>query len=152
VRGVPAQGGRRGVGGGHPPTPPGDVAVLALRDPDRHAGRAYLLTGPAILTQREQAAAIVAAIGRPLAVEEQTRAEAAAEMTSGGADPAWVASALNHWASLVEHPEIALDTVERLTGHPARPFAQWAREHADDFRLLSPRAVADRDARGFREG
>ena len=111
-----------------------DVAVLALRDPDRHAGRSYLLTGPAILTQREQAAAIGEAIGRPVVVEEQTRDEAAAELTRGGADATWVASALDHWASLVAHPEIALDTVERLTGHPARPFGRWAREHADDFR------------------
>ncbi len=30
-------------------------------------------------------------------------------------------------------PEIT-GTVERLTGSPARTFAQWARDHADDFR------------------
>ena len=118
-----------------------------MRDPDRHAGRSYLLTGPAILTQREQAAAIGEAIGRPVAVEAQTRAEAAAEMTSGGADPASVDSAVDHWASLVEHPEVALDTVERLTGDPARPFGQWAREHADAFRVLS---LPDRYDRGVR--
>jgi uncharacterized protein YbjT (DUF2867 family) len=110
-----------------------DVAVLALRDPGAHAGRAHLLTGPAVLTQREQAAAIGEAIGRPVLVEQQSRAEAAADM-AGWAGPAWVESALDHWAGLVEHPEIALGTVEQLTGHAARPFATWAREHTDDFR------------------
>lgn len=110
-----------------------DVAVLALRDPGTHAGRSHLLTGPAVLTQREQAAAIGEAIGRPVVVEEQSRAEAIADMAAW-AEPSWVEGALDHWAGLVERPEIALGTVEQLTGHPARPFAVWAREHADDFR------------------
>lgn len=110
-----------------------DVAVLALRDPATHSGRAHLLTGPAVLTQREQAAAIGEAIGRPVVVEQQSRAEAAVDM-AGWADPAWVDSALDHWADLVERPEIALGTVEQLTGHPARPFAVWAFDHAHDFR------------------
>lgn len=110
-----------------------DVAVLALLDPATHAGRAHLLTGPAVLTQRDQAATIGETIGRPVVVEEQSRADAAAELAEL-ADPAWAAAALDHWASLVEHPEIALDTVERLTGRPARTFGAWALDHADDFR------------------
>jgi uncharacterized protein YbjT (DUF2867 family) len=110
-----------------------DVAVLALLDPAAHAGLAHLLTGPAVLTQREQAATIGEAIGRPVVVEEQDRADAAAEL-AGWADAAWAEAALDHWANLVEHPEIALDTVERLTGNPARTFGAWALDHADDFR------------------
>jgi uncharacterized protein YbjT (DUF2867 family) len=121
-----------------------DVAVLALGDPDAHAGRSYPLTGPKILTHRDQAAAIGDAIGHLVVVEAQTRAEAAAEMISGGVDPGWVDSALDHWASLVEHPEVVLDTVERLTGHPARSFGQWAREHAGAFRARPAPEGADR--------
>lgn len=33
-------------------------------------------------------------------------------------------------------PEVGrtvVDTVEKVTGHPARTFAQWAAEHADTF-------------------
>jgi uncharacterized protein YbjT (DUF2867 family) len=102
------------------------------------------LTGPKILTHRDQAAAIGDAIGHLVVVEAQTRAEAAAEMISGGVDPGWVDSALDHWASLVEHPEVVLDTVERLTGHPARSFGQWAREHAGAFRARPAPEGADR--------
>ena len=50
----------------------------------------------------------------------------------------------DHWARLVEHPEVVLDTVERPTGHPARPFGQWAREHADAFRAQAAPEGADR--------
>ena len=89
----------------------------AARPRRAHAGRSHLLTGPAVLTQRERAAAIGEAIGRPVLVEQQSRAEAAADM-AGWADPARVESALDHWANLVEHPEIALGTVEQL--HRAR--------------------------------
>ena len=123
-----------------------DVAVLALCDPGRHAGQAHLLTGPAILTEREQAAAIGDAAGRSVAVETETRAEATARLIAGGGDPAWVAQALDYWESLVERPEVAVDTVERLTGHPARPFSRWARDHADAFRAPSTTGVTD--ARG----
>jgi NAD(P)-dependent dehydrogenase (short-subunit alcohol dehydrogenase family) len=41
--------------------------------------------------------------------------------------------ALAYWGTLVDEPERATDDVERLTGHPARTFAQWARDHVDDF-------------------
>jgi len=34
---------------------------------------------------------------------------------------------------MVAHPEPVTDTVARLTGRPAAPFAQWARDHRDDF-------------------
>ncbi|SEL01981.1 hypothetical protein SAMN05660976_01663 [Nonomuraea pusilla] len=30
--------------------------------------------------------------------------------------------------------ELVTDTVERITGVPVRGFAQWAREHAGEFR------------------
>jgi hypothetical protein len=38
-------------------------------------------------------------------------------------------NAVDHWASLVDDPEpVSLD-VAQVTGHPARPFDEWAREH-----------------------
>ncbi len=40
----------------------------------------------------------------------------------------FAASALPYWASLVDEPEpVSLD-VAKVTGHPARPFEDWARE------------------------
>ena len=43
-------------------------------------------------------------------------------------------TALDTWASFVDHPEIVSSTVQQLTGRPAHSFAEWAREHADSFR------------------
>jgi uncharacterized protein YbjT (DUF2867 family) len=108
-----------------------DVAVRALLDPGR-GNEAFAVTGPEVLTQLEQVRAIGEAIGRPLRVREQpldiARRELAAVMGDEYAD-----GALAHWATLVDTPERATDDVARLTGHPARTFAEWARDHVDDF-------------------
>lgn len=108
-----------------------EVVVRSLVDPAL-AGRAFAVTGPEVLTQRAQVRAIGAAVGRDLRVVEQPADEALAEhaATMG---PEYAAAALAHWATLVDEPERATDDVERVTGHPARPFAQWARDHAADF-------------------
>jgi uncharacterized protein YbjT (DUF2867 family) len=103
------------------------VAVLALTE-DGHAGARHVLTGPATLTQAEQARAIGEAIGRPVRFEELSREEA--ESRLAGQVPA---GALDTWAGFVEKPEIVTTTVEDVTGRPARPFIRWARDHAADF-------------------
>ena len=51
--------------------------------------------------------------------------------------------AIAGWATLVDAPERATDDVERVTGRPARTFAQWARDHADDFARRSTAEVAN---------
>ena len=49
--------------------------------------------------------------------------------------PGYVVEALLEvWADAVGTPATVLPTVEQVTGHPARTFAQWAADHADDFR------------------
>jgi uncharacterized protein YbjT (DUF2867 family) len=108
-----------------------DVAVRALVDP-RLVDRAFAVTGPAVLTQLEQVRAIGAAIGRDLRVEEQppdiARRRYEAVLGAEYAD-----AAIAYWATLVDVPERATGDVESVTGRPARTFAQWARDHAEDF-------------------
>jgi uncharacterized protein YbjT (DUF2867 family) len=103
-----------------------DVAVEALTAD--HSGQIYLVSGPEAVAQAEQVRLIGAALGRPVAWEEQPPEEAIAQLGAAmGAD--FAASAVRYWASLVEDPEpVSLD-VARVTGHPARPFEEWAREH-----------------------
>jgi uncharacterized protein YbjT (DUF2867 family)/ketosteroid isomerase-like protein len=125
-----------------------DVAVLALTE-DGHAGKAYALTGPEAITQAEQVRVIGAAAGRPATVEELTREEARADMAGWGD---YADAALDYWQSIVAEPEPVLPTVEELTGHPARTFTQWARDHADDFRPLPASEVAERYVAAFRAG
>jgi uncharacterized protein YbjT (DUF2867 family) len=110
-----------------------EVAVRALLS-DEHVGRTYEITGPAAITQADQVRAIGEAIGRELRWVELPSGIARQQLLRELGDPGFVDSALSHWASLVEHPEPVTDTVERVTGHPARTFAQWARDHANDFR------------------
>nr|BFE79075.1 hypothetical protein GCM10020093_016760 [Planobispora longispora] len=57
-----------------------EVAAAALRE-DGHAGQVYELTGPALITPRQQAEAIGDAIGEPIRFVEQTRDEARAQMS-----------------------------------------------------------------------
>ncbi|MET8212745.1 NAD(P)H-binding protein, partial [Streptomyces sp. NPDC005373] len=68
---------------GVPIVDPGDIAEVAaacLLD-DRHAGGVFELTGPEVITPRQQAEAIAVALGSPVRFHELTREEAKAAMT-----------------------------------------------------------------------
>jgi uncharacterized protein YbjT (DUF2867 family) len=108
------------------------VAVRALAE-DGHAGARYLLTGPEVLTQAEQLAAIGRAIGRDLTWEELPRPAAQQALAVAWGDPGFAASALDTWERFVTHPETVTSTVRDVTGAPAHPFADWAAAHADAF-------------------
>lgn len=68
---------------GVPVIDPADIAEVAaacLLD-DRHTGGVYELTGPEVITPRQQAEAIAAELGSPVRFHELTRDEAKAAMT-----------------------------------------------------------------------
>jgi uncharacterized protein YbjT (DUF2867 family) len=113
-----------------------DIAAVALRalTEDGHAGATYVLSGPQTLTQIEQLDAIGAAIGRPLRWEEISREAARPGLVSAFGDDAFADSALDTWARFVALPESTTQTVEEITGSPARSLGEWAAHHADDFR------------------
>ena len=107
------------------------VAALALTS-DGHAGRAYLLTGPALITPRGQAEAIAAAIGEPVAFFEQTREEAREQLLQF-----WPAEVVDGSLDVIGSPNEAEQEisgeVERLLGRPATPYADWAKRNAPAF-------------------
>ncbi|MFJ9415516.1 SDR family oxidoreductase [Streptomyces sp. NPDC101227] len=112
-----------------------DVAAIALLDrTGAHLGQAYAVTGPEPMTMADQVAEIGRAIGRETRVE-QISEEAAAEAMSGPHFPKEAALELVRlFGGSVGQPLFPVsDAVERVTGRPARTFAQWAREHAADF-------------------
>lgn len=127
-----------------------EAAVQALLDPSL-AGRAYSLTGPATLTQREQVASIARVLGRDLHVQDldpdQVREEYAAMLGADFAD-----QALGYWATLVEHPEPVTTGIEELLGRPARRYEDWVRLHRADFERLTTAEVGHRYAEAFRTG
>ncbi|RST16656.1 NAD-dependent epimerase/dehydratase family protein [Streptomyces sp. WAC05374] len=107
------------------------VAVAALLQ-EGHAGKAYVLTGPEAITQADQVRAISGALGREIRFEEITPDQARELM--GRAMPAPVVEmVLGYLADALVNPPAVADTVERVTGVPARTFARWAADHAADF-------------------
>lgn len=109
------------------------VAVRALTD-DGHSGEKPVLTGPELLTQAEQVHTIGEAIGRPVRWEEVPPDAVRDGLAAAFGDTSFADHALEAWARFVEQPELVTSTVERITGAPARPFREWASDHADDFR------------------
>jgi len=108
------------------------LAVTALTEPG-HRGRAYPVWGAESLTLREQAQCIGAAIGREITFEvipvEQARVELGKTMPQIGID-----AVLAGWeAGLTTTPQVST-VIEEVTGRPAHTFAQWAKDHAPDFR------------------
>jgi uncharacterized protein YbjT (DUF2867 family) len=119
-----------------------DVAVAALLD-EGHAGAAYDVNGPEMIANREQVRAIASAIGHDIRHERVTPRQAREQyLRQGGFAAANAAFLLGFEdysgepASEVGEVTPAPDpvTCERVTGRPGRTFAQWARDHAGDFR------------------
>jgi uncharacterized protein YbjT (DUF2867 family) len=108
------------------------VAACSLTQ-DGHTGARYLLSGPEVLTQAEQVAAIGKAIGRDLTWVELPKEAALDELTAAWGDAAFAASALSTWEWFVDHPEVVTGTVEQVTGERARTFAEWAAGNAAEF-------------------
>jgi uncharacterized protein YbjT (DUF2867 family) len=126
-----------------------DVAATALLE-DGHTGRAYTFGGPELISHRAQVEAISRAVGRRIRFEavtpERARelylaqggfAAANADTLLGFTDYSGNEADADTWAEEVAAAHAAVTdppTASEATGRPARDFAQWARDHADDFR------------------
>lgn len=108
------------------------VAVAALTG-EGHAGQTYDVTGPEALRFAEVATRLTAATGRPFTYAPVSKAEFTQTLAQWGL-PAAVAADLAQEYALIGagHPAFAVarDTVQRLTGRPARTLDQFARDHA----------------------
>ena len=111
---------------GVPVIDPADIAEVAaacLLD-DRHTGGVYELTGPEVITPRQQAEAIAAALGSPVRFHELTRDEAKATMTRFV--PAELADDTLDIISAPTPAELRISPdVERVLGRAPRPFDGW---------------------------
>jgi uncharacterized protein YbjT (DUF2867 family) len=108
------------------------VAVRALTE-DGHAGARYELSGPEVLTQAAQLAAIGEAIGRDLTWEELPKQAAVEALAAAWGDTAFAETAVTSWERFVDHPETVTSTVSDITGAPAHRFADWAAANAAAF-------------------
>ncbi|MFE6701797.1 NAD(P)H-binding protein [Streptomyces sp. NPDC057718] len=111
----------------------GAVAAVALTE-DGHGGQEYLVTGPQALTLGEKTAAIAAARGADVELVELTEEQALEEWRANGMPEDVIAFMIDVYRDTPPEGRTVVDTVEKVTGRPARTFAQWAEEHAEHFR------------------
>lgn len=111
-----------------------DIAEVAvdLLTRERFRGRMQVLTGPQSLRLREVVAVLGEALDRPIGLDELTREQAVAERPPHL--PAEVLETLlDVTAAAVGVPALVNNNVERITGHPARPFRDWVIRQRDAF-------------------
>ncbi|MFF7010845.1 SDR family oxidoreductase [Streptomyces fimicarius] len=111
----------------------GAVAAVALTE-DGHGGQEYLVTGPQVLTVRDKAAAVGAARGADVELVELTEEQALESWRGQGKPEDVIAFLIDVYRDTPPEGRTVIDTVEKVTGRPARTFAQWAEEHAEHFR------------------
>ncbi|MEU6951860.1 NAD(P)H-binding protein [Streptomyces sp. NPDC045714] len=111
----------------------GAVAAAALTE-DGHGGQEYLVTGPQVLTVGDKTAAVAAARGADVELVELTEEQALETWRGQGMPEDVIAFLIDVYRDTPPEGRTVTDTVEKVTGRPARTFAQWAEEHADHFR------------------
>ncbi|MFF3912589.1 NAD(P)H-binding protein [Streptomyces sp. NPDC001852] len=111
-----------------------DIAAVAERVllDSGHEGAVHRLTGPEAISNAGQLAAIGDALGRELTFVETDPRQAGPELFPHVPAPMLERLLRTFEETVGVQPEIT-DTVQKLTGTPARTFARWARDHAEDF-------------------
>jgi len=123
-----------------------DIAAVAgtVLTSAGHDNLVYELTGPQAFTFGEVAERLGSLLGRRIAYVDVPDGGARQAMTSMGLSP-WLAEgmlALYHLFKANGTTALALDTVERLTGRPARSLEAYLMEHLDTFRTPQPVPVS----------
>lgn len=114
---------------------PADVAAVAVAalTGSGHGGLAYELSGPEVRTPAGELAVLAEVLGRPLRAVDPGTEAARGGLAASGMPPAVVEAVLARSLDTDDGAEV-LPTVTRVTGRPARTFADWAGAHVDSFR------------------
>lgn len=110
----------------------GEVAAVVLTEPiEKHAGKAYELTGPAAVDAHGVAKAIGRAIGKEVTYVDVPEEAAKQGMLQYGA-PEWMANAMMelHWICKQGWAGGTTDAVEKLTGRKPIDFETFAKDNA----------------------
>jgi uncharacterized protein YbjT (DUF2867 family) len=111
-----------------------DIAEVAadLLTRDRHRGRTVVLTGPESLRLRDIATVLAEVLDRPIPVDALTHEQALATRPPQLPEATFEVL-LEVMAAAVDVPAVLNNNVERITGHPARTFREWAQANRDAF-------------------
>ncbi len=114
------------------PIHPADIAdaAVAVLTGQAERGKPVPLTGPQSLSFRDHVEILARELDRDLRLIELTPEQTRARMS--GAPAPVVDTLLAIWAASDGTPRPVHD-VQRITGRPARTFAQWVREHRAAF-------------------
>jgi len=108
-----------------------EVVVVALTT-SKLDGASPRITGPESLSFTQQLKTISEAIHKPIPIEKITPEEAR-EIISQFLPPAVADGLLAVFKVHDGVPEFVSDEVEKITGHRARTFAEWVKDHTADF-------------------
>ena len=111
------------------------AAVVAVLSGSGHEGKAYPLTGPEALTQKQVAEKLSKATGRTIQYFDLPVADVKKAMLASGM-PEWSADAVLDLTRLYRDGGASLvdPTIEQLIGRKRISFDQFAREYANAFR------------------
>jgi uncharacterized protein YbjT (DUF2867 family) len=114
----------------------GDIAAVAAHVllTDGHVGKKYTLSGPTAVSQREQVAAIGAALGTEVTFHELTREEAEKQWAAQGMPDEITQWLLDGFALMLEYPQVPTGVVQELTGRPGVTYQEWAVANVEAFR------------------
>lgn len=115
---------------------PRDIAAVGVRAllTAEHTGRAYALTGPQPLTQRDQVRIIGEAIGVNLSWQEITPEQMRQAMIAQGVRAEIPDRMLGYLAECIRRPGPSTKVVQQVLGRPPFTFGEWATENAAAFR------------------
>ncbi|MFF8941754.1 SDR family oxidoreductase [Streptomyces sp. NPDC014864] len=113
---------------------PADIAAVAAAalGEDGHAGRTYELTGPELISPRQQAAAISQALGEEVAFVDLSRADARARMVQFMSEEVVTGTLDVLGIPLPAEQKISPD-VEAVLHRPANPFGEWVARNLPAF-------------------
>jgi len=112
------------------------VAAEALRHPEAHTGRKYVLTGGEAVGYADLASALSEVTKRPVRYEPIAMDEARARLEAKGADKTQIDAMLAIASYQAEGGPTAMvsDKVAKVLGAPPRTIRDFARDHAERFR------------------
>ncbi|MFQ6398069.1 NAD(P)H-binding protein [Nocardia sp. KC 131] len=127
-----------------------EVAAAALTQ-DGHTGQIHIITGPERLSHASAMGILGHAAGRELRYTALTADEFAQELHDAGLDDRSITWQLGLFTLIRDGANALLtDTVERITGHPARSLEAYAREHATVWRSTARGGNPEPALRGVR--
>jgi uncharacterized protein YbjT (DUF2867 family) len=109
-----------------------EVAAQALLT-DEFVGLRIPLTGPQALTNTGLVEVIGTVLGRPLRYVEAPPEVVRQRFIAIGLGAEFADAYVSMLADAVDKPALVTHDVEKVTGHPATPFAQWVSDHRHLF-------------------